>query len=85
MDKLVTLCVGEDLHLKKGKDRVMYAGMPSESVFSVVQRKLQIRPLGYMGQAWNLFYPAGQQDIAIGGVKILVESVTPEQIRFRVQ
>jgi len=39
MDKSVTLSVGDTLHLRTGKDRIVYAGMPSETVYSIVQRK----------------------------------------------
>jgi len=76
----VVLSVGEDVHLRRGKDHIIYAGMPSENVYSIVQKKAT----GYQGYAWNLFFPKRRQDITIDGVNIFVESVTPEEIRLRI-
>jgi len=76
----IVLSVGEDVHLRQGKDRIIYAGMPSEDVYSIVQKKSK----GYQGFAWNLFFPKGRQDITIDGVNIFVENVTPEEIRLRI-
>jgi len=81
MDNSVVLSVGDVLHLRFGKDRIVYAGMPSERVYSIVQRKWGIP---YYAYAWNLFYPKGQSKIRIDGVNILVENVTPDEIRLRV-
>jgi hypothetical protein len=81
MDKTVALAVGEGFHLKMGKDRITYAGMPSEDVYSIVQMKQS----GQGGFAWNLYFPRRKQDITIDGVNLYVENVTPEEIRFRVQ
>ena len=39
MDDSVILSVGDTFHLRFGKDRIVYAGMPSEKVYSIVQRK----------------------------------------------
>lgn len=80
LSKAVILTVGEGLHLKMGRDRVYYAGMPNENVYSIVQRKSN----GYQGYAWNLFYPKKQTQLKIDGIGIYVESVTPEEIRLRV-
>jgi len=80
MDNLITLSIGDDFHLKFGKDYIVYVGMPSENVYSIVQKKTN----GYQGFAWNLFFPRRQQDIMIDHIKVFVESVTPEEIRFRV-
>lgn len=80
MDKSVLLSVGETYHLRSGKDRIVYAGMPSEDVYSIVQRKAS----GYQGFAWNLFYPKRKSEIIIDGVNILVENVTEDEIRLRV-
>ena len=77
----VVLSVGEDFHLRRGKDHILYAGMPSDNVYSIVQK----RASGYQGYAWNLFYPKRRQDITIDGVHIFVENVTPEEIRFRIE
>ena len=81
MGNTVVLCIGEDHHLKSGKDRIIYAGMPSENIYSVVQRK---REFPYQGYAWNLFYPKSRTSLMIDGVNITIESVTPDEIRLRV-
>ena len=81
MDKSVLLSVGETYHLRSGKDRIVYAGMPSEDVYSIVQRKAS----GYQGFAWNLFYPRRKSEIIIDGVNILVENVTPDEIRLQIR
>jgi hypothetical protein len=81
MEKLAVLSVGDTYHLRFGKDRIVYAGMPSENVYSIVQMKWEFF---YRGYAWNLFYPKGQSTMRIDGVNILVESLTPEEIRLRV-
>jgi len=82
MDNSVILSIGETYHLKLGKDRIIYAGMPSEGVYSIVQRKWEFV---YRGYAWNLFYPVRKSEITIDGVDILVENVTPDEIRLRVR
>ena len=81
MEKAVVLAVGERFHLKRGKDRIAYAGMPSEDVYSIVQ----IKASGYQGYSWNLYFPRRKLDITIDSVNLHVENVTPEEIRFRVQ
>ena len=75
----VTLSVGDNVHLRTGKDYIYYAGMTSDKVFSIVQRKWSFP---YMGFAWNLFFPVGQSRIRVDGVNINVENVTPEEIRL---
>jgi len=79
MDNYISLFVGETHHLRQGKDRIIYAGMPSEGVYSIVQRKAS----GYQGFAWNLFYGRNQTDITVDGVRLIIENVSPEEIRFR--
>ena len=79
MENYISLAVGETHHLKQGKDRITYAGMPSENVYSIAQRKAS----GYQGFAWNLFFSRNQTQITIDGVGLSVETVTPEEIRFR--
>jgi hypothetical protein len=79
LSKAFVLTVGESLHLKMGRDRIIYAGMPGENVYSIVQRKSN----GYQGYAWNLFFPKKRTELMIDGIKIYVESVTPEEIRIR--
>jgi len=81
MSNSITLSVGDTHKLGFGKDRIIYAGMPSEKVYSVVQMKWEFL---YRGYSWNLFYPKEQSKIRIDGVNILVENVTPDEIRLRV-
>ncbi|MFC1952001.1 hypothetical protein ACFLYI_03035 [Chloroflexota bacterium] len=81
MNNSVVLSVGDRYQLRFGKDRIVYAGMPSENVFSIVQMKWEFM---YRGYSWNLYFPKGQSTIRIDGVNIQVESVTPDEIRLRV-
>ena len=81
MDNSVVLSVGDTHRLRLGKDRIVYAGMPNENVFSFVQTKWEFM---YRGYSWNLFFPKKQSTIRIDGVNILIDSVTPEEIRIRV-
>ena len=81
MSNSVTLSVGDTYHLRFGKDRIVYAGMPSENVFSIVQMKWEFF---YRGYSWNLYFPKEQSKIRIDGINIQVESVTPEEIRLQV-
>ena len=81
MNDYVTLTIGQDFHLKRGKDHIAYAGMPSESAYSIVQKKAS----GYQGYAWNLFFPRRKQELVIDGITVFVESVTPEEISLRVE
>ena len=81
MNNSVVLSVGDSHHLRLGKDRIVYAGMPGENVFSVVQMKWEFL---YRGYSWNLYFPKGQGTIRIDGVNILVDSVTPDEIRLRI-
>ena len=76
----VVLSVGKDFHLRRGKDHIVYAGMPADAIYSIVQRKSN----GYEGYAWNLFYPKKKNEIEIDGVNIFVENVTPDEISLRV-
>ena len=57
------------------------AGMPSENVYSIAQKKYGFP---YQGYAWNLFFPKKQQEITVDGVNIFVENVTPDEIRLRI-
>lgn len=75
----VVLAVGDQYHLKLGKDNIVYAGMPSEEVYSIAQKKGS----GYQGYAWNLFFPKNRREITIDGVKLYVERVTPDEIAIR--
>jgi hypothetical protein len=71
---------GHTHQLNFGKDRIVYAGMPPEKVYSIVQLKWECF---YRGYAWNLFFPENQNRIRIDKVNLIVESVTPEEIRLR--
>ena len=81
MNNSVVLSVGDVYHMRLGKDRIVYAGMPNENVFSIVQMKWEFL---YRGYSWNLYFPKGQSMIRIDGVNILVDSVQPEEIRLRI-
>ncbi len=81
MNNSVVLSIGDNYHLRFGKDRIVYAGMLSENVFSIVQMKWEFF---YRGYSWNLYFPKDQSKIRIDGVNILVDSVTPEEIRLQV-
>ncbi|MFC1901346.1 hypothetical protein ACFLX3_00235 [Chloroflexota bacterium] len=81
MNNSVVLSVGDSYHLRLGKDRIVYAGMPNENVFSFVQMKWEFV---YRGYSWNLYFPKGQSKIRIDGINIQVEGVTPEEIRLMV-
>ena len=80
MDNSVALSVGDIHRLRLGKDRIVYAGMPNENVFSFVQMKWEFV---YRGYSWNLFFPKEVSTIRIDGVNIIVENVTPSEIRLR--
>ena len=84
MDNSVVLSVGDSFHLRRGKDGIVYSGMLSDKVYSIAQRKQDWSPYIGWGYAWNLFFPVGQTTIRIDDVNILVDSVTPEEIRLRV-
>ncbi len=81
MAKTVVLTVGDAYNLGFGKNRIRYAGMPSDKVYSIVPMKWEFF---YRGYAWNLFYPTMKSEITIDGVNIYVENVTPDEIRLRV-
>ena len=77
----ITLSVGQTYHLRRGKDRILYAGMPSEEAYSIVQIKNAAMS---NAMTWNLFFSKRQRNIAVDEVNIDVENVTPEEIRLRV-
>lgn len=80
MGNTPVLAVGEGFHLKLGKDRIVYAGMPSEDIFSIIQ----VKTSGYRGYAWHLYFPRSKHQIAVDGVTVYVERVTAEEIAIRV-
>ena len=47
MNNSVVLSVGDAYHLRLGKDRIVYAGMTNENVFSIVQMKWEFMYRGY--------------------------------------
>ena len=81
MEGSTVLAVGQAYHLRMGKDWIVYAGMPSEDVYSIVQRKTS----GYQGFAWNIYYSRRKTEIKIDGVEIIDESVSPDEIMFRIR
>ena len=81
MEHSVALSVGDHYHLASGKDRIVYAGMPSDDVFSIVEQR---KAFVYQGYAWNLFFQKGRTEIRIDGVNLVVESVDPDRIVLRV-
>ena len=81
MNNTVVLSVGDIHHLRLGKDRIVYTGMPNENVFSFAQMKWEFV---YRGYSWNLYFPKSQSTIRIDGINIQVENVTPTEIRLRV-
>jgi hypothetical protein len=81
VSRTVVLSVGDKHHLGLGKDRIVYAGMTSDRVYSIVQMKWEFF---YRGYSWNLFFPVGENTIRIDGVNLVVESVTPREIRLQV-
>lgn len=78
----ITLSVGDTYHLGFGKNRIIYAGMPSEKVYSIAVLKWEFF---YRGFAWNLFFPVEQNKLQIDGVNIFVESVAAYEIALQVQ
>jgi hypothetical protein len=81
MSRSAVMMVGDQIQLGPVKGYIIYAGMPSEKIYSIAQKKWGFP---YQGFAWNLFFPKEQSRITIDGVDILVENVTPEEIRLRI-
>jgi hypothetical protein len=77
----IALSVGQTHHLRHGKDRIIYAGMPSEDTFSIVQLKNAAMS---NAMSWNLFFSKRQRNVTVDEVQIDIENVTPEEIRLRV-
>ena len=75
----IILRAGEDFHLAFGADHIIYAGMVSDDVYSIAQKKNS----GHQGYAWNLYFPKNRRDITIDGVKLHMERVTPDEIAFQ--
>jgi len=81
MSRTVVLQVGDSHRLRLWKDRIVYAGMISERVYSIIQMKWEFV---YRGYSLHLFFPVGQSSIRIDGVNLVVDSVTPSEIRLHV-
>ena len=82
MNNSVVLSIGDTYHLRSGKDHIIYAGMLSDKVYSIVQRKRKFAPYAAWGYAWNLYFTKEQSNIRIDGVNIQVENVSPNEIRL---
>ncbi|MFC1908101.1 hypothetical protein ACFLWT_01685 [Chloroflexota bacterium] len=41
MDNLTILSIGKDLHLRQGKDHILYTGMPSDNVYLFYRKSHQ--------------------------------------------
>ncbi len=81
MGNTVSLYVGDDYRvpgLLQG--RIAYTGMPGPRTFSLVHK----RDVG-ANYAYNLFYGIDARDITVAGVKVHVESVSPEKITIQVE
>lgn len=52
MNSSVVLSIGDTYHLRFGKDRIVYAGMPSDKIFSVVQMKWEF----FMGDTPGIYF-----------------------------
>lgn len=77
------LKVGEEVTLKKGivtaAWSMVYAGMPSPGVFSVVVVWKQ----GNQATAANLFFPKDQRGFDVAGGHVSVTHVDERSLRFR--
>ena len=81
IDKSVTLSGGDICYLRLGKDHIVYAGMPSENLYSIVEMKWDFFIEVILG---HYSIPKNQSRIRIDSVNILVESVTSNEIRLKV-
>jgi hypothetical protein len=80
--KTVVLTVGDIYHLGFGKDKISYAGMSSEQVYSIVRMRWEFF---YRGYSWHQFYPVSKRDINIDGIDIHVENVSSDEIRLNIK
>ena len=81
MNNTVVLSVGDSYHLGLGKDRIVYGGMLSDKIYSIVRMKWEFF---YRGYTWNQFYPREQSEIRVDGINLLVEKVDAQQIVLRI-
>jgi hypothetical protein len=76
------LKIGESVLLKRGfmtKVTLIYAGTPNDKVYSLVVS----RSAGHNSLAYNLYIPIDQRQVEISDVKLTIEHVSPNEIRFR--
>ena len=77
-----SLRIGESAVIKRGfitKVLLVYAGMPNDKVYSLVVS----RSAGHNSLAYNLYIPIDQRQVEISDVKLTIEHVSPNEIRFR--
>jgi hypothetical protein len=75
------LKIGDSIRIKRGlmtAISLVYAGMPNENVFSLVVTTTA----GHVGMGYNVYFPASQRQIEIGGVSVSVDSVSPTSIQL---
>lgn len=79
----VSLKVGEEVTLDKkwysAQWTLVYAGMPSDGVYSIVVAWKE----GYQAAAWNLFFPRDQRGFDVAKGHVSVTFVDEKSIRFR--
>ena len=80
------LSVGEGVLVKRGfvftpSYNVIYAGMPSDSTYSVVV----VKEHGNQASAYNLYLPRRQSEVALPNGKLIVISVSEHEMRCRIQ
>ncbi len=76
------LRIGESALIKRGfltKVLLVYAGMPNDKVYSLAVSS----SAGHNSFAYNLYIPIDQQRIEISDVKLTIENISPNEIRFR--
>ena len=76
------LKIGDSALIKRGfitKVSLIYAGIPNDKVYSLVVN----RSAGHNSLAYNLYIPIDQRQIEISDVKLTIESISPNEIRFR--
>ncbi len=75
------LKIGDAIRVKRGlmtAISLVYAGMPNENVFSLVVSTTA----GHMGMGYNLYFPASQRQLEVGGTSVSVDSVSPTSIQL---
>jgi len=77
-----SLLVGESAKVKTiffGNISVVYAGMISEQVYSVVVQWTS----GNNSSAYNLYLSRSQKEVRIPKGRLMISTVTPERLNFR--